>query len=98
VSVTGDQAEALLQIELVLITVIIRWPFEMIMMMMKRILLIHLPAGKLNYPLYKTCFACASRQLDGVSFYTLLSPLTYLRSPVIIMIEINSGLTRLSPV
>jgi hypothetical protein len=42
-------------------------------MMMKRNLLIRLPAGKLNYPFYKTCFACASCQLDGVSFYTLLS-------------------------
>jgi hypothetical protein len=60
VSVLRDQAEALLQMELVLITVIIMWPFEM--MMMKRILLIRLPAGKLNYLFYKTCLACASRQ------------------------------------
>lgn len=41
VSVPRDQAEALLQIELVPITVIIMWQFEM-MMMMKRILLIRL--------------------------------------------------------
>lgn len=91
-SVPRDQAEALLQIELVPITVIITWQFEI---MMKRILLIRLHAGKLNYPFYKTCFALASRQLDGVSFYTLLSHLRYLRSPVIITTELNSGLTLL---
>jgi hypothetical protein len=91
----SDQAEALLQIELVLITVIIMRPFEM---MMKRILLIRLPAGKLNYPFYRTCLACASRQLDGDSLCTILSPLTYLRSPVTVITEINNGLTRLSPV
>jgi hypothetical protein len=79
VAVPGDQAEALLHIELVLITVIIMWPFEM---MMRRILLIRLPAGKLIYPFYKTCSACASRQLDDVSFHTQLSPLTHLRSPL----------------
>jgi hypothetical protein len=84
--------------ELVLITVIIMWPFEVMMMMMRRIILIRLPAGKLNYPFYKTRLACASRQWDGVSFYTLLSPLTYLRSTLIIMTEMNSGLTRQLPV